>query len=226
MTDARVVVVGATGMIGGLVLHSALSDPGVAAVLSVGRRSTGVQDPKLKEVHCRDFTDFSPLLEELTDQDLALFCLGAYTGAVPDDEFRNITVDYTVAFAETLFRGSPGAAFCLLSGQGADQTEKSRISFARYKGMAENALLALGFPRTHIFRPGYIYPVTPRAEPNLPYRIMRVLYPVLRRLYPNIGVSSEDLASAMLWASLNGTPGHPSPVLENRDIRRLAAQVR
>jgi uncharacterized protein YbjT (DUF2867 family) len=161
----------------------------------------------------------------LEGQDVALFSLGAYTGAVPDDEFRKITVDYTVAFAEALFRRSPHATFCLLSGAGADRTEKSRISFARFKGMAENALLAMGFPRVHIFRPGYIYPVQPRSEPNFTYRIFRRVYPAIRPLFPNIGISSEDLAKAMLRAGLAGTPDHDSPILENRDIRRLAERI-
>jgi uncharacterized protein YbjT (DUF2867 family) len=226
MSESRVVIVGATGMIGGLILRNALADPGVGSVLSVGRRPTGAQDPKLRELQCSDFSDFSSIEDGLTGLDVAYFCMGAYTGTVPDQEFKKITVDYTLAFARALHGGSPGAAFCLLSGQGADQSEKSRISFSRYKGMAENGLLALGFPRTHLFRPGYIYPVTPRTEPNLSYRAFRALWPALRRVYPNMGISSDGLARAMLFAGLNGTTDHDAPVLENRDIRRLAAEKR
>jgi uncharacterized protein YbjT (DUF2867 family) len=225
MSDKSVVLTGATGMIGGLALQYALSDPAVASVTSIGRRAVDVAHPKLRQMTHEDFSDFSPIEVELKGQDVALFCLGVYTGAVPDDRFREITVDYTVAFAKALFDASPGAAFCLLSGAGADQTEKSRISFARYKGMAENALLGLGFPQVHIFRPGYIYPVTRREEPNVTYRLTRSLYPVVRRLYPNIGIPSEDLARAMLHAGLRGIPEHSSPVLENRDIRRLAERI-
>lgn len=223
MTGHRVVVVGATGLIGGLVLRYALEDPAVESVTSVGRRSLGIQDPKLREVMHSDFSDCSPIEGELAGHTVALFCLGAYTGAVPDEEFRKITVEYTVSFAEALFSGSPDAAFCFLSGEGADQTEKSRMAFAKYKGAAEKALLAIGFPRTHIFRPGYIYPVTPREEPNLSYRIMRPLYPFVSRVYPNIGISSEDLAMAMYRAGFEGTPGFEDPVLRNKDIRALAA---
>jgi uncharacterized protein YbjT (DUF2867 family) len=223
MDSSRVVIVGATGMIGGLALKLALADPEVSAVTAIGRRGTGLEDPKLREIGRRDFTNFRSLEAELLGHDVALFCLGAYTGKVPDAEFKEITVDYTVAFAETFYTACPLASFCFLSGQGADQTEKSRIAFAKYKGMAENALLEVGFPRVHIFRPGYIYPVTARPEPNLTYRIMRPLYPVVRRLYPNIGISSDDLARAMLEAGISGTPGHASPILENRDIRRFAA---
>ena len=210
-------------MVGGLALSLALSHPDVGRVTSIGRRPTGEQGSMLREILHDDFTDFQPVEDSLKGHDAAFYCLGVYTGAVPDVEFQRITVDYTATFARALFAGSPGAAFCFLSGQGADQTEKSRVAFAKYKGMAENQLLSIGFPRTHVFRPGYIYPVTPRDEPNISYRIMRSLYPVVRRIYPNIGVSSEDLAKAMFRAGLDGTPGHPSPILENRDIQEFVA---
>jgi uncharacterized protein YbjT (DUF2867 family) len=223
MSGKKIVVVGATGLIGGLALRYVLEDPDVGSVTSVGRRPLGIQDPKLREVVHSDFSDCSPIREELAGHDVALFCLGVYTGAVPDDELRKITVDYAVAFAEALLEGSPHAAFCLLSGEGADQAEKSRMAFANYKGAAEKALVAMGFSRVHLFRPGYIYPVTPREKPIFWDRIMRPLYPLAERIYPNIGVSSEDLAMAMVRAGLEGTPGFEDPVLRNKDIRALAA---
>jgi len=218
----KMLLTGGTGMVGGLALRDSLRRPEVTEITSIGRRPTGVEDPRLTEVLHQGFTDFGPVADRFEHCDVALFCLGVYTGAVPDREMREITVDYTVAFAEALYAGSPGAAICFLSGQGADPTGRSRIAFARYKGEAEEALLARGFPRVHIFRPGYIYPVEPRREPNLGYRILRWLYPAARRLYPNIGLPSDDLARAMVDAGLHGTPDHPSPILENRDIRRLA----
>jgi hypothetical protein len=95
------------------------------------------------------------------------------------------------------------------------------MAFARYKGAAESALLDMGFPRVHIFRPGYIYPVTPRKEPNLMYTISRFLYPLVRRLYPNIGIPSENLAAAMVHAGLYGTGEIENPILENKDIRSM-----
>ena len=92
------------------------------------------------------------------------------------------------------------------------------MAFARYKGMAENALLGLGFARIHLFRPAYIYPVEPREEPNVMYRVSRALYPVLRRVMPRSVITSEHLGRAMLEAAVAGTPGHEEPVLENTDI--------
>ena len=198
----RVIITGATGMVGSCALSICLENPDVSGVTVIGRSPTGINDARLSEIQHEDFTDFSANSDVLKGHDVALYCLGAYTGAVPDDEFRRITVDYTLAFARALYKASPQVAFCFLSGQGADQTERSRMAFARYKGAAEKASLEMGFPCVHIFRPGYIYPVTPRKEPNLVYRLTRVLYPILRHIYPNIGIPSENLAHAMVHAGL------------------------
>src|SRR6185295_7058755 len=121
-----------------------------------------------------------------------------YTGAVPDDEFRTITVAYTIEFARVLRVSSPQSGFAFLSGNGADPTGQSRMAFARYKGEAENALVAAGFPHVYLFRPGYIYPPVPRKEPNLSYRLMRRLYPVFRALLPSLVIRADDLARVMV----------------------------
>jgi DNA-binding CsgD family transcriptional regulator len=127
--QTRLVIVGATGMVGGYALRYALEDPSVAVVTVIGRRKLGISHPKLQEVVHNDFADCSALAKPLSDQDAAVFCLGVYTGAVPDAEFRKITVDYKVEFARVLRGSSPGAAFSFLSGMGADQTGRSRVPF-------------------------------------------------------------------------------------------------
>src|ERR1700722_19391968 len=160
----RLVMVGATGMVGGYALRYALDHPAVCRVTAIGRRSLGISHPKLKEVLHKDFADCSALAEALSAQDAALFCLGTYTGAVSDAELRKTTADYAIEFARVLRGSSPDAVFTFLSAYGADPTGKSRMAFARYKGAAERALLAAGFPHVYIFRPGYIYPTEPRKE--------------------------------------------------------------
>jgi uncharacterized protein YbjT (DUF2867 family) len=221
-SQKRLVIVGATGMVGGYSLRYALENPAVGRVTSIGRRSLGISHPKLTEVLHPDFADCSSLAEALSDQDAAIFCLGTYTGSVTDAELRKITVDYTVEFARVLRASSPDAAFSFLSGSGADPTGRSRMAFARCKGEAESALLAAGFPRVYIFRPAYIYPVEPRKEPNFNYRLLRSIYPVFRALFPNQVIRADDLARAMVDAVVRGTGNRESLILENRDIRTMS----
>jgi uncharacterized protein YbjT (DUF2867 family) len=221
----RLVIVGASGMVGGYALRYALEHSSVERVTSVGRKKLGISHPKLKEVLHPDFADCSSLAEVLADQDAAVFCLGAYTGAVTDTELRTITVNYTVEFARVLRGSSADAAFSFLSGNGADPTGQSRIAFARYKGDAERALLATGFPRVYIFRPAYIYPVETRKEPNLSYRLLRALYPVFRVVFPNLVIRSDDLARAMVDVVLQRTAERQSRVFENRDIKAAATEA-
>jgi uncharacterized protein YbjT (DUF2867 family) len=208
-------------MVGGYALRYAFENPGVGTVTSIGRKGLGLSHPKLREVLHQDFADCSALREALSGQDAAVFCLGAYTGAVPDSEFRKITVDYPVEFARVLRASSPTASFSFLSGNGADPTGRSRMAFARYKGEAENALLASGFPHLYIFRPAYIYPVEPRKEPNFSYRILRGVYPVFRALFPNQVIRADDLALAMVDVAVGGAGVGAIRVFENRDIRAL-----
>jgi uncharacterized protein YbjT (DUF2867 family) len=217
----RVVIVGATGMVGGYALRYALDHPAVGLVTSIGRRKLGISHPKLAEVLHPDFADCSALAEMLSGQDAVVFCLGTYTGSVPDAELRKITVDYTVEFARVLHGSSPDSAFSFLSGSGADQTGRSRMAFARYKGEAEKALLAAGFPRVYLFRPAYIYPVEPRKEPNLSYRLLRVIYPAFRVLFPNQVIPADDLARAMVDLAVVGRAESETLIFENRDIRAV-----
>jgi uncharacterized protein YbjT (DUF2867 family) len=225
MTAKRLVIVGATGMVGGYALRYALEDPAVGAVTAVGRKKVGISHPKLNEVHHPDFADCSALAVPLTDQDAAVFCLGTYTGVVTEQELRTITVDYTVEFARVLRTSSPDAAFSFLSGNGADPTGQSRLPYARYKGAAEKALLAAGFPHVYIFRPAYIYPVEPRKEPNFSYRLLRGVYPAFRALFPNQVIRADDLARVMVDAAVQGTTEREGSVFENRDIRAMVASL-
>ena len=217
----RLVIVGATGMVGGYALRYALDHAAVGRVSSVGRKKLGISHPKLKEVMHENFADCSALADTLSGQDAAVYCLGTYTGSVPDAELRAITADYTIEFARVLRASSPHAAFSFLSGNGADPTGKSRLAFARYKGEAEKALLAAGFPRVYLFRPAYIYPVKPRKEPNFSYRLLRAVYPVFQVLFPNHVIRADGLARTMVDVVLRQTQEPQGLVLENRDIQAM-----
>ncbi len=217
----RLVVVGASGMVGGYALRFGLNNSLVRSVTSVGRKKLGITHPKLKEVLHQNFADCSPLADALSNQDAVVYCLGTYTGSVSDEQLRVITVDYTIEFARVFRGSSPNAAFSFLSGNGADPSGRSRLAFARYKGQAENALLAAGFPRVYIFRPAYIYPVEPRNEPNFSYRLLRAVYPIFRVLFPNQVIRADDLGRVMVDVAVQGRGEGSSVVFENRDIRAM-----
>jgi uncharacterized protein YbjT (DUF2867 family) len=208
-------------MVGGYALRYALDNATIERLTSIGRKKLGISHPKLKEVVHQNFADCSSLANVLLDQDAAVYCLGTYTGSVSDAELRIITAGYTIEFARVLRSSRPNAAFSFLSGNGADPTGRSRLAFARYKGEAEKALLAAGFPRVYLFRPAYIYPVQPRREPNFGYRLTRGVYPVFRLLFPNQVVRADDLARAMVDVVLRETQEHETLVFENRDIRAM-----
>ncbi len=211
MTAKRLVIVGASGMVGGYALRYALDNPALLAVTAIGRKKLGVVHPKLNDVLHPDFADCSALATPLKGQDAAVFCLGTYTGVVTEAELRTVTVDYTIELARVLRDSSPDAAFSFLSGRGADSTGRSRLPFARYKGEAESALFAAGFSRLYVFRPAYIYPVEPRKEPNVSYRLLRAIYPAFRILLPNQVIRADDLAKAMVDAAVRGRAIVASP---------------
>jgi uncharacterized protein YbjT (DUF2867 family) len=222
----RLVIVGATGMVGGYALRFALDNFSVKSVTSIGRKRLGISHPKLKEVLHQNFADCSALADVLSEQDAGVYCLGTYTGSVSDEQLRVITADYTIEFARVFRGSSPNAGFSFLSGNGADPSGRSRLAFARYKGQAENALLATGFPRVYIFRPAYIYPVEPRREPNFSYRLLRAIYPVFRVLVPNQVIRADDLGRAMVDVAISETRESRNMVLENRDIRAMVESLR
>lgn len=212
----NVIILGSSGMIGKLVLEECIKRNDVTKITSITRKPSGIKHDKLVEIIHNDFLNYSAIEEHLKNQDVCFYCIGVYTGQVPIEEFKKITVDYTKAFAGTLKRNSPNADFCFLSGQGADSSEKSNVLFAKQKGIAENYLLKLQFNKTYIFRPGYIYPDTPRQEPNFAYKVMRILYKPVSVIYPNIGVASTKLASKMVEVGLTG--GNIT-IYENKNIR-------
>ncbi len=214
----KIIIAGASGMVGRLILEYSLYSSEVAQVISLARKKMDINHPKLKEIVVDDFTDYSEQTTAFQGTDAAFFCIGVYTGQVPRDVFKKVTVDYAIAFAKAIKDNSPSANLCLLSGAGADRTEKSRASFARFKGMAENRISELGL-NFYTFRPGYIYPVSPRKEPNIMYRIMRILYPLIRLMGSNGSIKSTELASAMFRIGLKGAH---TEILENKTILKYA----
>jgi uncharacterized protein YbjT (DUF2867 family) len=217
----KVLIFGATGMVGQGVLLECLRDPGVELTVTVGRTATGRQDPKLHELVHSDLLKLAPIESKLRGFDACFFCLGvASTGMKPDD-YERITYGYTMASAETLARLRPGMTFIYVSGSGTDRTEKGRSMWARVKGRTENAILRLPL-KAYMFRPGFIEPLDGIQSKTRSYRIFyavtRPLFSLLRRFFPNQILSTREIGQAMLAVARKG---YKQPILETADIRAV-----
>lgn len=218
----KVLLFGATGMVGQGVLHECLLDPGVDMVVAIGRSATGKSDPKLGEIIHTDLTSYSAIESKLTGFDACFFCLGVSSASMSLEEYTRITYDITLSAAETLVRLNPGMTFVYVSGQGTDTTEQGRFMWARIKGRTENALLRLPFKAAFMFRPGFIAPRFGAQSRTPLYRILYVaagpLIPLLRRAFRNHFLGTDEIGQAMLIVARAGAPER---VLESADIRAL-----
>jgi uncharacterized protein YbjT (DUF2867 family) len=185
----RIILFGATGMVGQGVLRECLLDPAIEAVLAVGRSQTGQSHPKLRELQHDDFTNFSAIQLQLTGYDTCLFCLGVTSVGQSEDNYRRLTYDITLAAATTVLRLNPGIAFGYVTGQGTDSSEHGRRMWARIKGKTENDLLKLPFRAAYMFRPGGIQPLhgvrSKTAWYQAIYNVTGPLWSLLNRIAPN-----------------------------------------
>lgn len=222
MPHIKVVLFGASGMVGQGVLRECLLDPEVTSILSIVRSSSRQQVSKLHEVVHKDFLDFSTLEKELTGFDACFFCLGVSSVGMSEEDYRRITLGITLAAAETLAKLNPQMTFIYVSGAGTDSTEKGRTMWARVKGQTENALLRLPFKAAFMFRPGLIVPLHGIKSRTFAYRIsyalMRPLLPLMKVFFPRYVTTTEKLGRAMLIAAKRGATKF---VLEVPDINGL-----
>lgn len=218
----RVVLFGATGMVGQGVLRECLLDPEVESVLSIGRTATGQRHAKLRELVHRDFLDFSPIENELSGFEACFFCLGVSSAGMKEDDYRRITYDFTMAAARTLARLNPDMTFVYVSGMGTDSSERGRTMWARVKGQTENALLRMPFQAAYMFRPGVIVPLhgikSRTALYRIPYMLMAPLLPLLEAAFPKYVTTTERLGRAMIHVAKQGAG---KAVLESSDINAI-----
>jgi len=218
----KVLVFGATGMVGQGVLRECLLAPDVELVQTVGRTSTELRDAKLREIVAADLFDLPSYEGELSGFDACFFCLGVSSAGMKEDAYTHLTYDLTVAIAGKLARLNSKMTFIYVSGTGTDSSERGRSMWARVKGRTENALLRLPFKAAYMFRPGLIVPLHGiRSKTKaywILYTLMRPVLPLFRRAFPNQVVTTEELGRAMLIAAENGAP---KAVLETHDLRAL-----
>jgi uncharacterized protein YbjT (DUF2867 family) len=218
----KVILFGATGMVGQGVLRECLLDAGVERVLSVGRSPAGQQHAKLREIIHGDFTDFSAIEAELAGYDVCFFCLGVSSVGMEAERYRHLTYDVTMAAAKTLSRLNPNLVFTYVTGRGTDSTEKGPQRWARVKGKTENDLLKLPFKAAYMFRPGGIQPLHGvRSKTNWVQAIYVVAAPLwsyLARTRPQFMTTSEKLGRAMIKVARDG---YPKRILESADINSI-----
>lgn len=216
----KVILTGATGMVGEGVLHECLQHEMVEQVLVVVRRSCGITHPKLKEVVHGDFFDLSAIENQLSGYDACFFCLGVSSVGMKEPEYYKLTYTLTLGFAGTVSALNPGMTFCYISGAATDGSEKGRIMWARVKGKTENDLMKLPFKHVFNFRPGFMNPTKGLKNTLKYYNYISWMYPVMRRLLPNYMSTLKELGLAMINVTLKG---YGKSVLEVKDIVRCAA---
>jgi uncharacterized protein YbjT (DUF2867 family) len=220
----KVLIFGATGMVGQGVLRECLLDPGIEKVVSVGRSATGVRDAKLVEIVRPDLYRYSDIESELSGFDACFFCLGVSSAGMSERDYERTTYTLTLAAAETLVRLNPAMTFVYVSGAGTDSSEKGRVMWARVKGKTENALLRLPFKAAYMFRPGVIQPVHGARSKTAAYRVgyalAKPVLPLLRRLFPRYLLTTEEIGRAMIQVAKRGAAKN---ILESWDIGDCAS---
>ena len=218
----KVILFGATGMVGQGVLRECLLDPSVESVLAVGRSPTGQRHAKLRELAHDDFFDFFAIEAQLAGLDACFFCLGVSSVGMDEERYRHLTYDLTLAAATVLARLNPGMVFIYVSGAGTDSSEHGRVMWARVKGKTENDLLKLPFRAAYMFRPAAIQPLhgirSKTAWVQAIYVATAPLLSLLNRVAPNYMTTAEQVGHAMIRVARDG---FPRQVLESADINAL-----
>ena len=215
----KVIITGATGMVGEGVLHECLLSDKVSQVLVINRKSCGVEHPKLREVLHPDFFDLSAAASQLTGYDACFFCLGISSVGVSKDDYFKTTHTLTLHFAETVCRNNPEMTFIYVSGAGTDSTEKGSSNWARVKGKTENDLMKLPFKQVYAFRPGFMLPTKGLKNVNAYYKYINWLFPVGKLLFP-VGFSTlSDVGLAMINLT---TRAYSRKIIDGNDIAELA----
>lgn len=210
-------------MVGQGVLRECLLDSDIDAVQTIGRTATGEQHPKLRELVRSDLLNYADIEADLHGFDSCFFCLGVTSSGMSEAQYERVTYGITMAAAETLARLNPGMTFIFVSGAGADSSEKGRTMWARVKGRTENAILRLPFKAAYVFRPAGIQAMHGERSRTTAYRIVynltKPLFPLLRRIFPDYILTTEEIGIAMIRVAKSGAP---KTVLESSDIRHCA----
>ena len=222
----KILIVGATGMVGQGVLRECLAAPDVSEVTVLGRTKIESTHPKLRQLVQDDLFDLAPVESALLGMDACFFCLGVSSSGMSEAAYQHITYDLTLAVASVLARLSPAMTFVYVSGAGTDSSEQGRSMWARIKGKTENDLKKLPFRAVYLFRPGIIQPLhgirskTPAYQRF--YSLANPFLSLIRRIFPNAIATTENIGQAMLNAARQA---QGRVVVEAKDIVRLSRKL-
>jgi len=216
MKTIKVIITGATGMVGEGVLFECLQNPVVTEVLAINRKHYEMQHPKLKELLVTDFLQLQDFAEHIKGYDACFFCAGISSVGMKEDKYTHITYDTTLSFAKTLLANNDNLVFTYVSGAHTDSSEKGRLMWARVKGKTENDLATLGFKAEYNFRPGVMMPFP--AQKNWK-PVVKFLIKIIKVIAPKSVLTLEEVGKAMINAV---TRGYAKNILEVADIRQLA----
>ncbi len=222
MEKLKVIITGATGMIGEGVLHECLRNSDVEKVLVITRSPSGYTHPKLTEIIHSNFSDLSAISNKLTGFNACLFCLGTTAVGKTEAGYTKLTYTLTLNFATTLASLNRDMVFCYISGAGTDSSGNGRTMWARVKGKTENDLMKLPFKKVYNFRPAGIKPFLPLKPSQTyfkTYKYLGWLFSLVKVIAPNYVIPLKDLAAAMIHVSLKG---YSKNILEMTDIKGLA----
>ncbi len=225
-TTMKILILGATGMLGHGVLQECLAADDVQQVVTLGRSSVSLRHAKLLDLVQPNLFDLAAIESQLTAFDVCFFCLGVSAYGMSEADYSHLTYDLTVSVAKTLSRLNPQMTFIYVSGEGSDSSEQGKSMWARVKGRTENALLQLPFKAVYLFRPGIIQPVHGMHSKTriyrLFYKVMQPLLPILRHLFPDSVLTTKVVGQAMLNAARKGSG---KQVINSKGINQLSADI-
>ena len=215
MDKIKVIITGATGMVGEGVLLECLRDERVSEILIVNRRHYDLEHPKLKELIIPDFFKIEDFSESLVGYDACFYCAGISSVGVKEEKYSKVTFDTTLHVARFLMQVNAGMVFNFVTGRHTDSTEKGKLMWARVKGKTENALMKLPFKGQYNFRPGFMKPFNEQKNVKAFFKPIIFLYP---KLFPGTSLTMQEVGRAMIKTV---TDGYRKQILEVGDIKEL-----
>lgn len=212
----KVILTGATGMVGEGVLLACLANANVKEVLIINRKHSPIRHPKLKELIVSDFFLLAEFAEQLKGYDTCFYCAGISSAGMSEEKYTYITYDTTLAFAKTILQLNPSIVFNFISGSHTDSSANGRVMWARVKGKTENALAEMPFKAVYHFRPGGMIPTVGQKNAKTIYK---VIVKIISAILPKQVVTMKELGTAMINSVIKG---YQQQVLEIADIKELA----